>query len=107
MDTSDVAAYRHACGENPRKCGQAHLTTGCSLLSFCHLDGVYGPGFTRMDTTWAFREAYEKARLIKHSQDEFCSKAIHGEWAGLGEFPEDLQWEALVDVLRGRVKVRP
>ncbi len=59
-----------------------------------------------MDTTWAFREAYEKARLIKHSQDEFCSKAVRGEWAGLGEFPEDLQWEALVDVLRGRVKVR-
>ncbi|KAL1952082.1 hypothetical protein VTO73DRAFT_1231 [Trametes versicolor] len=77
---------KHACGENPH--------------------GVYGPGFTRMDTTWAFREAYEKARLIKHSQDEFCSKAVHGEWAGLGEFPEDLQWEALVDVLRGRVKVQ-
>lgn len=78
-----------------------------AYCSHCDLDGVYGPGFTRMDTTWAFREAYEKARLIKHSQDEFCSKAVHGEWAGLGEFPEDLQWEALVDVLRGRVKVRP
>ncbi len=24
---------------------------------------------------------------------------------GLGQYPEDLQWEALVDVLRGRVKV--
>ncbi|KAI0825194.1 carbohydrate esterase family 9 protein [Trametes gibbosa] len=74
---------KHACGENP--------------------DGIYG--FTRMDTTWAFRSAYEKARQIKHAQDEFCSKAVQGEWAGLGEFPEDLQWEALVDVLRGRVKV--
>jgi hypothetical protein len=29
-----------------------------------------------------------------------------GQWTGLGEFPEDLQWEALVDVLRGRVRVR-
>lgn len=28
-----------------------------------------------------------------------------GKWDGLGEFPDDLQWEALVDVVRGRVKV--
>ena len=28
-----------------------------------------------------------------------------GKWNNLGDFPEDLQWEALVDVLRGRVKV--
>lgn len=28
-----------------------------------------------------------------------------GKFEGLGEFPDDLQWEALVDVLRGRVKV--
>ena len=58
-----------------------------------------------MDTVWAFREAYEHARKLKVSQDEFCAKAKRGEWAGLGAFPEDLQWEALVDVIRGRVKV--
>jgi hypothetical protein len=29
-----------------------------------------------------------------------------GDWNGLGEFPEEFQWEALVDVLRGRVKGR-
>ncbi len=58
-----------------------------------------------MDTAWAFRQAYEKARQIKQAQDDFCAKASQGEWAGLGEFPEELQWEALVDVLRGRVKV--
>jgi hypothetical protein len=29
-----------------------------------------------------------------------------GQWQDLGEFPEDLQWEALVDVLRGRVKIQ-
>ncbi|KAI0670026.1 carbohydrate esterase family 9 protein [Trametes maxima] len=86
-DPSVSLRYRqmkHACGENP--------------------DGIYG--FTRMDTAWAFRQAYEKARQIKQSQDEFCAKAVNGQWAGLGEFPEDLQWEALVDVLRGRVKVQ-
>ncbi|KAI0777456.1 carbohydrate esterase family 9 protein [Trametes elegans] len=75
---------KHACGENP--------------------DRVYSG--TRMDTAWAFRQAYDKARQIKQSQDDFCAKATKGDWAGLGEFPDDLQWEALVDVLRGRVKVQ-
>ncbi|KAL1759392.1 hypothetical protein FB107DRAFT_205135 [Schizophyllum commune] len=60
---------------------------------------------TRMDTIWAFRQGYETARKIKESQDQYCEKALAGQWHGLGEFPEDLQWEALVDVLRGRVKV--
>ena len=58
-----------------------------------------------MDTAWAFRQAYEHARKLKQSQDEFCAKAKRGEWAGLGAYPDDLRWEALVDVLRGRVKV--
>ncbi|KAH7888764.1 composite domain of metallo-dependent hydrolase [Phlebopus sp. FC_14] len=74
---------KHACGENPSR--------------------VYGN--TRMDTFWAFRQAYDTARQIKESQDNYCLKAMAGEWNGLGDFPEDLQWEALVDVLRGRVKV--
>ncbi|KAI0748925.1 composite domain of metallo-dependent hydrolase [Fomes fomentarius] len=75
---------KHACGENP--------------------DRIYSA--TRMDTAWAFRQAYEQARKIKAAQDEFCDKATRGDWAGLGEYPEDLQWEALVDVLRGRVKIQ-
>ncbi|KAJ7636946.1 hypothetical protein FB45DRAFT_1139042 [Roridomyces roridus] len=74
---------KHACGENPS-------------LTF---------SMTRMDTQWAFRQAYNTARLLKEAQDAYCAKALMGEWTGLGEFPEDLQWEALVDVLRGRVKV--
>ncbi|TFK91320.1 composite domain of metallo-dependent hydrolase [Polyporus arcularius HHB13444] len=74
---------KQACGENP--------------------DRFYSN--TRMDTAWAFRQAYEKARQIKVAQDDFCAKAKRGDWVGLGQYPEDLQWEALVDVLRGRVKV--
>ncbi|KAA1473973.1 carbohydrate esterase family 9 protein [Dentipellis sp. KUC8613] len=74
---------KHACGENPSR--------------------VYGA--TRLDTFWEFRKAYDKARQIKTQQDAYCSKALSGQWASLGEFPEDLQWEALVDVLRGRVRV--
>lgn len=39
------------------------------------------------------------------AQDEYCEKAYAGQWKDLGKFPDDLQWEALVDVLRGKVKV--
>jgi hypothetical protein len=75
---------KHACGENPSR--------------------VYGN--TRMDSIWALRSAYEKARQIKEKQDAFCEAALQGRWdATDGGFPEDLQWEALVDVLRGKVKV--
>ncbi|KAF9474768.1 carbohydrate esterase family 9 protein [Pholiota conissans] len=74
---------KHACGENPSR--------------------VYSG--TRMDTIWAFRQGYDKAREVKATQDTYCAKALRGEWNGLGDFPENLQWEALVDVLRGRVKI--
>ncbi|KAF8558348.1 composite domain of metallo-dependent hydrolase [Imleria badia] len=74
---------KHACGENPS----------------------HSYGNTRMDTFWAFRQAYDTARKIKESQDAYCAKALAGEWDTIDDFPENLQWEALVDVLRGRVKV--
>ena len=83
----NILFSRHACGENP--------------------DRVYGQ--TRMDGQWDFRQAYDKARQIRDAQDAFCARAVAGEWAALeaggAEFPEELQWESLVDVLRGRVKV--
>jgi hypothetical protein len=60
-----------------------------------------------MDIMWAFRQAYKKAQEIKSAQDSYCEKALQGQWAELERsgFPEDLQWEGLVDVLRHRVKV--
>ena len=54
---------------------------------------------------WAFREVYNTARKIKEKQDAYCEKALNNEWTSLGDFPEELKWEALVDILRGRVKV--
>ncbi|KAI0779702.1 hypothetical protein C8Q74DRAFT_1447183 [Fomes fomentarius] len=76
---------KHACGENPR---------------------YYQA--TRMDTVWAVRQAYDTARTIKNAQDAFCEKALAGEWRSLGgqKFPESLQWQPLIDVLRGRTKVQ-
>ncbi|OCH88880.1 composite domain of metallo-dependent hydrolase [Obba rivulosa] len=77
---------KHACGENPAR--------------------VYGD--TRMDDVWVWRQAYNKARELKNAQDAFCQKAVAREWENLeGQtFPEELQWEALVDILRGKVKVQ-
>ncbi|KAJ2931515.1 hypothetical protein H1R20_g5580, partial [Candolleomyces eurysporus] len=48
---------------------------------------------------------YTSAKKAKEAQDNFCSQALSDEWKDLGEYPDALQWEALVDVLRGRVKV--
>ncbi|KAF9653278.1 carbohydrate esterase family 9 protein [Thelephora ganbajun] len=75
---------KHACGENPSR--------------------VYSN--TRMDTIWAFREAYNTAKKLKESQDAYCAKATAGHFEDLGDFPEDLAWEPLSEVLRGRVKVQ-
>lgn len=69
---------RHACGENPRR--------------------VYGN--SRMDSIWAFRVVYDKAQQVKSYREKIESS----DRSGLGDFPEKLQYEALVDVLRGRVK---
>ncbi|KAJ7888524.1 hypothetical protein B0H13DRAFT_2252760 [Mycena leptocephala] len=75
--------HRHACGENP--------------------SDTYSQ--TRMDSAWAFRAAYDEARKIRDAQDAFCARAEAGLWDGTAAFPESLQWESLVDVLRGRVKL--
>jgi hypothetical protein len=48
---------------------------------------------------------YNKARQLKESHDAFCTKAKSGD-TDIGEFPEDLQWEPLSEVVRERVKVR-
>ncbi|KAG1827620.1 uncharacterized protein BJ212DRAFT_1256353 [Suillus subaureus] len=76
---------KHACGENP--------------------SSAYG--ITRLDSGWNFRAAYNHARKLRDVQDAFCAKAESDSWDDLAgkTFPEDLQWESLVDVLRGRVKL--
>ncbi|KAG1803905.1 uncharacterized protein HD556DRAFT_1484520 [Suillus plorans] len=68
---------RHACGENPSR--------------------VYG--MTRLDSGWNFHTAYDSARKLCDAQDNFCAKAESNSWDDLvgKAFPEDLQWESLVD----------
>ncbi|KAJ3507229.1 hypothetical protein NLJ89_g6423 [Agrocybe chaxingu] len=81
---------KHACGEN--------------------INNVYSQ--VRMDAIWNFRQAYDQARKVRDAQDLFCARVEAGDWESLKmsenayeEFPENLQWESLVDVLRGRVKL--
>lgn len=88
--------YRHlkaACGENARR--------------------VFSP-YNRLDEAWGFRKWLERARKTKQSQDAFCaaSDAFASAHPGTApseatdrSFPEDLEIEALVAVLRGQVKV--
>lgn len=89
---------KHACGENIRR--------------------VYSQ--TRLDLAWNFRNAYAEATKLKRAQDQFCERALEAHKEGtylhsvgsssssasVAEFPDDLKQEALVDVLRGKVKVR-
>ncbi|KAG9004989.1 hypothetical protein FRB90_010626, partial [Tulasnella sp. 427] len=75
---------KHATGENPSR--------------------VYHG--TRMDTMWAFREAYNEGRKLVKAQDAYCAQAEAGLWEGLApEVPKDIKWEALADVIRGKVKL--
>lgn len=94
---------KHATGENPSR-----VYDGMFLVFEVLLVQLFKNGFagTRMDTMWAFREAYNEARKVMNSQNEYCAKAEAGLWEGLAaEVPNDIKWEALVDVLRGKVKV--
>ena len=90
------SSWRHmkmACGENARR--------------------VYD--ITRMDEAWDFRRTFDEASKLKNQQDAFCAKAksfvdAYGQDAvPLAEadtaFPDDLRLEALVDLLRGKVKL--
>jgi imidazolonepropionase-like amidohydrolase len=78
---------KHACGENP--------------------NGIYKQ--TRMDAQWNFRHAYNEAKKVKDAQDAYCEMVEAEDWDSLDcqfdDFPKSLEWEALVDVLRGRVKL--
>lgn len=63
---------------------------------------------TRLDLSYNFRSALEESRRIKVAQDEYCEKALEADSHGLvleEKFPYNLEWEALVDVLRGKVRL--
>ncbi|KAF9076825.1 hypothetical protein BDP27DRAFT_1312651 [Rhodocollybia butyracea] len=75
-----------------------HLMQSCSEKT-----RRYG---NRMDMMWSLRSAYHEARLVMQAQDAFCAKAETGIWDdSRAQVPDDFQWDLLLDVLRGKVKV--
>ncbi|KAJ9476056.1 Carbohydrate esterase [Pseudozyma hubeiensis] len=93
-DSSSSWRYmKMACGENARR--------------------VYK--MTRMDEAWDFRRTFSAAKALKNKQDAFCDSAksfvsLHGSHTSPStlaeaEFPDDLELEALVALLRGKVKL--
>lgn len=58
-----------------------------------------------MDSAWNFRQAYNEARKVKQAQDAYCDRVEGDKHIPKDPFPESYEWESLVDVLRGRVKV--
>ncbi len=113
LDTRAVCFYsfrghRCECSQNLLK-ARTHVTIRARVWT------RYGPFGTRklhfrfplrMHTIFT-APSYETARKIKVEQDVYCSKARAGEWGAIKgqHFPENLQWESLVEILRGRVKV--
>ncbi|KAF8322076.1 hypothetical protein DL93DRAFT_2071836 [Clavulina sp. PMI_390] len=84
-----------------------------SLLNGTRVDPTIPPRWRHMKhatgenpSTWYQGTRYNEARKLKLEQDAYCAKAQAHQWTGLpAQIPKNLKWEALVDVLRGRVKV--
>ncbi|KAF9303528.1 hypothetical protein BGZ74_003561 [Mortierella antarctica] len=82
-----------ACGENP--------------LRYYRSQGKMPS--TRLGEGWLLRDQFEKATKLKQAQDDWCSAAKelprYGRHRLATPFPEDLQYESLVAVLRDDIKL--
>ncbi|KAK6957921.1 hypothetical protein Daesc_000711 [Daldinia eschscholtzii] len=68
---------------------------------------VPGGPSTRLGESYWFRKAYDNARRVKQEQDRWCEAASteKGLSSITSEYPRSLEWQTLVDVLRGDVRV--
>ncbi|KXH46873.1 amidohydrolase [Colletotrichum nymphaeae SA-01] len=85
--------WRHmkmACGENSK---QVHGKAG-----------ERGP-YSRLGESWEFRQAFEHATKLIREQDDWCHAAAQGLDNVQSYLSHDLEWEALIAVLRGQVHV--
>ncbi|UQC90186.1 amidohydrolase [Colletotrichum lupini] len=85
--------WRHmkmACGENSK---QVHGKAG-----------ERGP-YSRLGESWEFRQAFEHAAKLIRKQDDWCHAAAQGLDNVQTYLSHDLEWEALIAVLRGQVHV--
>ena len=69
---------------------------------------------SRLGEAWLFRKSFESARNLLEQQDDWCEAGLvaqnryGSDNAHLfvhGRFPERLEWESLVALLRGSVKL--
>ncbi|KAF4121422.1 Amidohydrolase family [Geosmithia morbida] len=70
-------------------------------------ENVPGGPSTRLGESYWFRKAYDNARRLKQEQDMWCEAAstTAGRESLSTEYPRSLEWQTLVDVLRGNVRV--
>ncbi|KAI0900121.1 composite domain of metallo-dependent hydrolase [Annulohypoxylon nitens] len=68
---------------------------------------VAGGPSTRLGESYWFRKAYDTASRLKHEQDLWCEAALtaHGQASLSNPYPRSLEWQTLVDVLRGDLRV--
>lgn len=60
----------------------------------------------RMDAAWEVQEAYQQARKLLRTQDDFCSRIERGLWTTSdGPFPTNARLDTLIGAMRGSVKV--
>ncbi|ORX49500.1 composite domain of metallo-dependent hydrolase [Hesseltinella vesiculosa] len=80
---------KHACGENAKR--------------------VYGElgqiPSTRLGEGFLFRKAYDQATKLRQAQDDWCAAAQRSPARLESRFPEVLELEALVAILRGDVRL--
>lgn len=66
-------------------------------------------GLVRLDEAWNFRSTFERALKLRQKQDDFCQRLDDGLLNNVrpeeSHFPNELELDILVDVLRGRTKV--
>jgi len=67
--------------------------------------GQQGP-FSRLGESWEFRHAFEQAKALVTSQDDWCSAASAIGAENMKTYlPLDLKWESLGAALRGQVHI--
>lgn len=77
-----------ACGENPKKRFVSNPSAPKS----------------RMGLGFLFRSTMEKARQLKNEQDVWCNTVEQGLIPETPDFPENSEYELLVELLRGKVR---
>lgn len=97
----------HETHEKPKPKPQRYLKMAAGENQKRQFQNTPGGPVTRIGESYWFRRAYEAARRVKAEQDRWCDAAASpaGRQLLASEYPRSLEWQTLVDVLRGDVRV--